>query len=38
MNSKERNGLQRFKKTCMVALLAAGLLIGVAGGGQGHRI
>ena len=34
MNAKERKGLQRFKKTCMVALLAAGLLMGVAGGAK----
>ena len=31
MSSKERNGLHRFKKTCMVTLLAAGMLMGVAG-------
>ena len=32
MSSKERNGLNRFKKTCMVMLLAAGMLVSAAGG------
>lgn len=32
MNVKQRKGLQRFKKSCMVALLAAGLLVSAAGG------
>ena len=27
MNGTQRKGLQRFKKSCMVALLAAGLLV-----------
>ena len=34
MSSKERNGLNRFKKMCMVTLLAAGMLMGVAGGAK----
>lgn len=34
MNVKQRKGLQRFKKSCMVALLAAGLLMGAAGGAK----
>jgi hypothetical protein len=32
MSAKERNGLNRFKKMCMVTLLAAGMIMGVAGG------
>ena len=32
MSIKERKLLQRFKKSCMVALLAAGMLMGAAGG------
>lgn len=34
MSAKERNGLNRFKKLCMVTLLAAGMLMGVAGGAK----
>ena len=34
MSSRERNGLNRFKKVCMVTLLAAGMLMGVAGGAK----
>ena len=34
MHQKERNALQRFKKACMVAMLAAGLLVGAAGGAK----
>ena len=34
MSVKERNGLNRFKKMCMVTLLAAGMLMGVAGGAK----
>ena len=34
MSAKERNGLNRFKKLCMVTLLAAGMLMGVAGGAR----
>ena len=34
MNVTQRKGLQRFKKSCMVALLAAGLLMGAAGGAK----
>ncbi len=34
MSAKERNGLNRFKKLCMVTLLAAGMLRGVAGGAK----
>ena len=34
MSSRERNGLNRFKKMCMVTLLAAGMIMGVAGGAK----
>jgi hypothetical protein len=34
MHRKERNVLQRFKKACMVTMLAAGLLVGAAGGAK----
>lgn len=34
MNVTQRKGLQRFKKSCMVVLLAAGLLMGAAGGAK----
>ena len=34
MSIKERKLLQRFKKSCMVALLAAGMLMGAAGGAK----
>lgn len=34
MNAKQRKGLERFKKSCAVALLAAGLLAGAAGGAK----
>ena len=34
MSSKERNGLHRFKKMCMVTLLAAGMLMGVTAGAK----
>jgi hypothetical protein len=34
MSQKERKGLNRFKKMCMVTLLAAGMLASVAGGAR----
>ena len=34
MNVTQGKGLQRFKKSCMVVLLAAGLLMGAAGGAK----
>lgn len=34
MSLKERNGLNRFKRMCMVTLLAAGMIMGVAGGAK----
>ena len=34
MTLQERKGLNRFKKMCMVTLLAAGMLVGAAGGAR----